>query len=243
MNSFFSTQMDHIFFFYGLAFILLAGVVYSSPYRCDLSMSWKWLALIGLFHGINEWLDMLALSPGDSLSYTAMRLLLRSVSFLCLVEFGRDGTAAIHGKAPGRWVILPLLSFADFGIMVGISGTDVSARYTLGLTGGLWMAWALYQYHLREYPESYLLSITFWAMALYALATGLIVPKVLFFPASLLNHDSFLAVAGFPIQLLHGLLALAIAMSFWLHTETDFQISRKLQGYHHLNLWFCEDRG
>jgi PAS domain S-box-containing protein len=233
MSGFFSLQMDYIFLFYGLAFILLAGVVYSSPYRRDSAMPWKWLALFGLSHGINEWLEMLALSQGDSLPYTALRILLMAASFLCLVEFGRAGTSAIDGKAPGRWIFLPLLALAASGIMEGLAGTNVSARYALGFTGGLWTAWVLLQYRRQKYPESRSLLVAGWAMILYAIVTGLIVPKVPFFPASMLNHGSFLAVTGFPIQLLRGLLAVAIAMSLWLYTENTSRESRELQGHQH----------
>jgi PAS domain S-box-containing protein len=223
MTHFFSTQMDYIFFIYGLAFIMLAVIVYLFGRRVGEEMPWKWLALFGLVHGINEWLDMLALSVSNVMPLTIARLIFMAGSFFCLVEFGRAGTAATGGKPPGRWVFLPLLVLATSGVLAGVSETNATIRYSLGLTGGLWAACVLYRYRRRDYPQSRALMTAVWALVIYALATGIIVPKAAFFPAAMLNYDSFKAVAGFPIQLLRGLLAVIITMAFWRHTESAYR--------------------
>jgi len=49
------------------------------------------------------------------------------------------------------------------------------------------------------------------AMALYSLATGLIVPAVPFFPGNWLNNDTFTRYLLVPIQLIRALIGLAIA--------------------------------
>ncbi len=57
-------------------------------------------------------------------------------------------------------------------------------------------------------------------MALYALAAGAIVPKAAFFPTTAFNHESFLTLTGFPVQLLRGALAGMIALGVWAYAET-----------------------
>ena len=70
-------QLDFIFFVYGLSFLLLATVLWQLPQRARdgiTGLPWGWLALFGLLHGTNEWLDMLALSLGDTTSFRLLRL-------------------------------------------------------------------------------------------------------------------------------------------------------------------------
>ena len=66
MREFFLAQMDYIFFIYGLAFILLFSSCFSLQKQHKTQLPWNWLGAFGLIHGINEWLDMLALSLGDN---------------------------------------------------------------------------------------------------------------------------------------------------------------------------------
>ena len=61
MSTFFQGQMDYIFFFYGLAFIGLGVVCYILSKEVNQRLPWVWLALFGFTHGVNEWLDLVAL--------------------------------------------------------------------------------------------------------------------------------------------------------------------------------------
>src|ERR1035437_7370357 len=105
---FFQQQMDYIFFIYGLAFILLAAVCFVMSRDSGRHLPWIWLAGFGLTHGIYEWLEMLVESQGDNPAFAAVRLVLMTVSFILLFEFGRDGLLRLTGKGPGRWVYIPL---------------------------------------------------------------------------------------------------------------------------------------
>lgn len=64
MSTFFQGQLDYIFFFYGLAFIGLGVVCYILAKEVNQRLPWIWLALFGLTHGANEWLDLVALCWG-----------------------------------------------------------------------------------------------------------------------------------------------------------------------------------
>ncbi len=216
-----TAQMDYIFFLCGLSFVLLAVMVYTLGRRTSDGMPWRWLAGFGLLHGVNEWLDLLALSLGDDPRFIIIRLVLMAESFVCLLEFGRSATACLGRWSPGRWWALPLLALALLGGLAGAPGLDAGIRYALGLTGSLWSAWALWRYRDRPGFGRQPLAVAAVAMALYALATGLIAPKAPFFPASVLNQEAFQEFAGLPIQLLQGGLAAMMALAFWRFTEAE----------------------
>jgi len=99
---FFQQQLDYIYFFYGMAFILLAAVCYVMSRDGGRHLPWIWLAGFGLTHGVSEWLDMLVQSQGDSPVFSAVRLVLMSVSFILLFEFGRLGLRRLRGKGGAR---------------------------------------------------------------------------------------------------------------------------------------------
>ena len=217
VSKFFLVQMDYIYFFYGLAFILLAAVSWSLSRMEKQPIPWKWLALFGIAHGGNEWLDMVVLSLKDIPDFPVVRLIVMALSFLFLIEFARAGSVAVQGKRPGRWVFIPLLSFAGLGSFAGMSGLNATIRYALGLTGCLWAAVLLWRHRYTAFPGSRPLLIGSLSMGLYGLATGLVVGEASFFPAALLNRSSFMAFAGFPIQLLRGMLACVFAAAIWRH--------------------------
>ena len=224
MSVFLNAQLDYIFFFYGLAFILLASVCVSLTREPGRLLPWKWLGLFGLTHGVNEWLDMLAVNLGSSTAFTAARWAMMAISFLFLVEFGRAGLKNLGVRVPGRWVLLPLAILAGLGALAGQPGLNAATRYALGLIGGLASAYALLRaarteaVRERDFSRRSL-RIAALAMALYALAAGLVVPKATFPPALWLNHDWFFSTLGFPVQLVRGLLAIAIASGIWLFSQ------------------------
>ena len=212
-------QMDYIFFVYGLAFILLGVVCTATGIRKVTTFPLKWLGLFGFSHGINEWLDMLVISQGDGTTFATARLLIMGISFACMLEFGRAGLQSATGKAPGRWIYLPLLAAVWYGSTVSLTAMNAMIRYSLGLAGGSLATLALFRAsqakggigHTRRYEAV--------VMLLYTLAAGAIVPKAPFFPASLLNHESFFTVTGIPVQLVRGVLAVLLAIGIWVHYQ------------------------
>ena len=232
MADFFRNQSDYIFFCYGLAFILLVPITHFLNRRPQRRLSWGWLGLFGAAHGLNEWLDLLALDLGRGLTFDLIRLSLLIVSYIFLVEFGRAGTLTVRGRGFGRWVLAGLLGVALLGGLSGIPGLFATSRYALGLVGGLWAAGVLWLIATPDRPGQLFLRGTALGMAAYALASGLVVNPAPFFPASQLNSNSFLAATGLPIQLVRGLLAFWIAAclagfgSACLVQETNRRIRR-----------------
>ncbi|MGD0006739.1 MAG: hypothetical protein ABSE06_21195 [Anaerolineaceae bacterium] len=216
---FFQQQLDYILFFYGLAFILLAAVCVEMRGDPGRRLPWIWLAGFGLVHGISQWLEMLVQSEGESPVFSAVRLALMTISFILLFEFGREGLRRLTGKSLGRWIYIPLLVCLLPAILAGIAGLNAAARYAFGLTGGLWAAWTVFQLS-KIRPETrrslYTASVL---LAVYAVAAGIIVPEAPFLPASLINQAAFQGVTGVPIQLVCGILAMAITAAVWSYSR------------------------
>jgi diguanylate cyclase (GGDEF)-like protein/PAS domain S-box-containing protein len=211
MSSFFQGQMDYIFFFYGLAFVGLGVVSYFLSNDAGQRLPWKWLALFGFTHGLNEWLDLLALSWPEGLALTACRWAVMTLSFFFLVEFGHYSRMPQRGQRLWPLVLGVLALAAALGALSGWSGLNATCRYTLGLVGSLWAAWALIREARRADSRG-----RPWLLAggagliLYGLATGLVVPPAAFFPATLVNYETFAKLTGLPIQLVRGLSAVGI---------------------------------
>ena len=221
------SQLDYIFFVYGAAFFLLIPLclfLRQRPHCCRLA--WGWLGWFGATHGVNEWLDLLALSLGNGSLFALARVGVLIVSFICLAEFGRSSLATMRGQGPGRWVLAVLAGLAVLGGLGGLAGLSAATRYGLGLVGALWAAWALFC-AARTLPlGARQLQAAALAMALYALAAGLGVNPAPFFPASWLNYDSFLAFTGIPIQLIRGLLAVWVSVSLSLLAQACLEMEK-----------------
>ncbi len=223
MQAMLTANLDYIFLIYGASFLILALLLYPLSLRAVNDVPWKWLCLFGLLHGINEWLDMLVISCGDTPVFAATRLALMTTSFMCLVEFGRVGDGALGGRVFGRWIFLPLLAAPLLGCLGGgITGMNAAARYAFGFVGGTWTAWVLWRRGARGADKSPALLAAAAGMLAYALATGLVVPQSTFFPSTLISHDTFLAFCGFPVQLLRALMALLMAVAFWRHCFVNY---------------------
>jgi diguanylate cyclase (GGDEF)-like protein/PAS domain S-box-containing protein len=215
-------QMDYIFFFFGLAFILLAPICQLLKRRPPPQPAWVWLGAFGAAHGVNEWLDLLAMTPSITPVIALIKLVLATLSFLFLLEFGRASMIAMGRRSPGRWVLLALLGLAGLGgLLAGLPGFSASSRYALALVGGLWAAGALYLASKEPGPGTWALQGAALGLLLYGLMGGLVVKPAPFFPASLINSGSFLAATGLPIQLVKGLGALWISACLCLFAQAS----------------------
>ncbi|ADH88502.1 diguanylate cyclase [Ancylobacter novellus DSM 506] len=214
MAAFLNDQLDFIFFFYGLAFLLLGATSWAISRRRPDELSWKMLAAFGLIHGVGEWLDLGALILGDRPTYAAVRIGVMTASFVFLAEFGR---LQLGGLAPRRWVYLPVIGLVVVtGHLAGPTEAGIASRYTLGLFGSLAASWALVRLAERLSGTGRFHARTAaLAFALYALAAGVIVPEAPFWPANVANYAVFTSLTGIPIQLIRGLLACWVALSVW----------------------------
>jgi len=221
MAEFLKSQLDYIYFFYGMSFFLLVPICLFLRRRPYVSLSWGWLAWFGATHGANEWLDLLALGLGSGPMFDFVRASLLIISFLCLAEFARGSMVTLRGHGPGRWILVVMGGLAALGGVLGLAGLFATARYILGFGSAFWAAGAFLLAAQTSLPVSRPLQAVALGMAGYALATGLVVNQAPFFPASWLNLESFLAVTGVPVQLVRGFWAMWISISLCLVALTS----------------------
>ena len=217
MAAFFAEQIDFILFFYGLAFILLGITGFAIARQARQCLSWSWLGLFALVHGVGEWLDLSALVLGDSPQFAILRTVVLTVSYILLMEFARRELKRRSDWVPGWWIYVPLtLLVALGGAAGGLNAADALARYIIGFVGA---SAASFVFVLLAKGFSgvaqRLASVAAAGFALYGIAAGLIVPAAGFWPADALNQQWFLTTTGVPIQLVRGVLACGIAVSVW----------------------------
>lgn len=218
MAAFFANQLDFIFFFYGLAFILLGSVCFAIARGARQGTTpWMILGLFGFLHGGSEWLDLLALIVGDSLEYTIFRLAFMTTSYVVLLDFARLETIRLGWKLPGRWIYVPLIAVVAVGAWIGnLDGANALARYVVGFPAAAATAAVLAARAKGATPaeKRWILSAAL-GFALYSIATGIIVPAASWWPANTINYQAFANLTGMPIQLVRGLLACWTAFAIW----------------------------
>ena len=217
MATFFSTQLDFILFFYGLAFLLLGAVCLSISRGEREGESWGVLGLFAVAHGVGEWLDLTALIISDSPEFAVVRVALLTGSFMLLMEFARRNAIRLGLKLQGRWLYPPLLLLvACGGFIGGLTTAGDLARYAIGFVGALATS-IVFVWDAKRLSGAARRFAIFTAVgfALYAVAAGAIVPAAPFWPADGFNYGWFAQLTGMPIQFVRGLLACWIAFSIW----------------------------
>ncbi len=224
MAAFFQHQMDYIFFIYGLSFILLAVICRGLDGETTDGRPWPWLCLFGWLHGLSEWLDLLAFDLGDGPIFGAVRLGVMAASFMALMEFGRQGLRRDRlwtGRVLGPWLTPALVLLGVLGVFSGsMSGLNAAFRYSVGFPGALLAALVVLRtpgHHKTVFRWGPRLAAG--GLLLYAPATGLVVPTAAFPPADWLNHSTFFAATGVPIQLVRAVCALGAMTGLWIHRQ------------------------
>ncbi|MBF0330948.1 MAG: response regulator [Candidatus Omnitrophica bacterium] len=213
MREFFLSQMDFVFFVYGLGFIFLAAMAFFVWRMKSRQGFWKWIALFGVLHGMTEWMDMVAISFPSSLLFKDIRVIFLTLSFVCFVELVRVEMAKRYPRAAGLWVYAPLLLLVVGGglYLNGASGVNVLARYVFGVLGGLLSTWFIWRIGRKDPLERQFFAVFCCLLAGYV-CTQLATPKAGFWPASVFNQDVFLNWAQVPIQALRMALAVILAI-------------------------------
>jgi PAS domain S-box-containing protein len=233
----FQGQMDFIFFFKGLAFLLVLAV--SFLFRRDASqrLPWRWFGLFALAQGIAAWLSLAAMNFGNSPYLLLTGEILQIVSWVFLAEFGRSGISRVLGRDSGLWFIALLLMLTGLGGLKGWPGIELTSRYALGLAGGLWAAAALFlegrNFPARERGGSFMAGIS---TALYALSIALFRPSYLAAPGSFFTQDAFMKFTGIPLAFCQALLAFGMAAGIygflsWRHKVQDSPETRYRSRY------------
>ncbi len=259
MAEFFERNLVIIYFFYGLAFFSMGLAIWlaSSRFRSSefrLAGALLYLAGFGIVHGLQEWFDMFRLLDERGSTIIPFWLLLHEVhlihlvsSFLLLVFFGikllfanrrtrlnGDRLALLGaGAFLGLWMLSVGLTWLVYRPerLVMINAADVLARYTLGITGSIIAAWAIwleqrnFESHGMGRFGRMLLGAAL-ALLLYGVIGQVFVQPSFIFPSTVLNSDLFLSLFGFPIQLLRTVLAVLMAF-FIIRALNAFEVENQ----------------
>jgi PAS domain S-box-containing protein len=218
-----------VWFVYGLAFFVLGLVILVYPKKgskFDLAQCIWMVGVFGIVHGLNEWLDMFIRIggplPPDLLAWVRMFVL--PASFFWLVLFG---ATILSRNAKRRRLLQMIPVLLAVGWLVALLLDEPSrrplveniwSRYLLCLPGTVLTAWALLL-ERRRFRAMGLRSITrdlaigAATFVAYGVFAGLFVRKADFFPASILNYETFTSLTGLPVQIFRAICAVVAAWS------------------------------
>ena len=251
-------MLDVVFLVYGLAFLLIGVVLLIWPKRgsrFELARLINWLTAFAFLHGILEWTDLWRVVRGDTAVLMAVRPFMLLASYILLYEFGRrlllsSGTHSQHSG--GRllfspWMHAVLLGGGALAVLAGsrsLSDVAIWSRYLYGFPASLMVGIGFVRYCRRRIQPA-LDGDEFravWrgcvaaalAFIVYAVVGGLVVPQGDTGLAAWLNHESFRAVFGVPIQLVRAGCAVvaAVGVAYILrifHMERQHVLEREFR--------------
>ncbi len=257
-----------IFLFYGLAFFAMGLIVLNERGRGSderLRHALLPLAVFGLIHGLHEWQEMLALLgmlPAQEFAapiWEGLRLGLLAFSFLSLAAFGASllsPTLQIRRVS----LLLPLFLAAVWaGGLFVLRGrftldeglldiADTWSRYTIGIPASLVAAVGLVfqQRAFRRAGMEQFGRDSLWA-ALAFLWYGplgqIFTRPTPLWPSTVLNQNLFLALFGFPVQLVRAAAAITVAI-FIVRSLRSFEVEneRKIKELQAARLAAAEER-
>jgi signal transduction histidine kinase len=225
-----------IYFFYGLSFFCMGlAITLEIGHASDprLRHALRALAVFGLIHGGHEWLEMFELLGYFSFAQTlpllwmGLRVGLLALSFLALGAFGASLVAPTETLR--RWsIVVPVAQslFWGAGLLVmrgrydlptALIVADVWTRYSLAIPSALLACAGLFALRraFRKAGMAQFSQDSLWAAIAFLWYGGIgqLFTRVSPLPPSTwINQDLFLQVAGFPIQLLRAMAALAVAV-------------------------------
>lgn len=259
--SFCQSNLPLIYGLYGLAFFVTGIAVALESGRASnlaLARALPLLSAFGILQGIHEWIEMFELVQPETpatttpLLFVGINITLLALSFVFLLAFAARLAHLLEpamnpGPALIAWLIVLVYLFGLLAYRVfGFGGeeylfwrvADVWARYVLGISGAVFAAAAMFiqrRAFLREGYAQFNRDLIGAALAFgwYA-ALQVVVPRIPYLPASVVNEDSFLTFTGMPVQLFRAAVITALAF-FIIRVMRVFEIeyARRLEAVNH----------
>ncbi|MHB0938929.1 MAG: response regulator [Armatimonadota bacterium] len=220
LHHFWQSHIDYLLFCDGLAFIVLAAVCLILRKTDRYQLPWNALLLFGITQGVTEWMQLFSVSLGMYHLFDIISIVLTVISYSALAVFGHRGISQHRNTAFGSLLIGTLIVLAAVGLQHGIADLEVTVSYSLGMVGTFWASMALLLVARRitgsERRWLFAAGILF---GLYCLS-NLVAPSATgFFPANVINAESFLRFAHFPIQLAQLVLTFGLATAVWGYSQ------------------------
>ncbi|MCX6053718.1 MAG: histidine kinase [Chloroflexi bacterium] len=250
LRDWFANNRPLVLFVYGQIFFILGVsiLLQSRQYsRLILARSLPWLAGFGILHGLEEWGDIFipiqleTLGSGFSILLDIIQLIVLALSFASLFQFGIELLRPFSPKF--RWVrIIPSVFLITWGVLPFWLGfilvgdiqmwsnyANAVARYMLCVPACLVTVVGLFhQVRLQIVPMKIphigrMLKLSATALLVYGLVEILSVPKGFFFPATVINGESFTNAMIIPPYVFRSLAGLVLVYAM-LHAQQVFNI-------------------
>lgn len=235
MAEFLTSQLDYIYFAYGLALILLGAVATGVSRPAPDRLPWGWFAAFAYAHGVVEWLHLLGLATGNGPALGVAVTVLRLGTYLMLLEFARRSHGALGGATPGPWLTWAA-GAAPVAVVLfwGVANFEPATRALVGLPAALWVAATLARASARTVPSATVarraLGWAAFCTAAYGLAAGIFVPAAPIVPPGWPTMEAFLAATGMPIQVVRASVVGGVALGIWAFAtslDTQGRVIRK----------------
>ncbi|HXF68773.1 MAG TPA: ATP-binding protein [Thermoflexus sp.] len=268
LQSFFEANRIIVYSVYGQVFFTMGVILAIQSLRHSrlrLAQALPWLALFGILHGLHEWGDVFIPIQATYLPDFLIKLLriaqvfLLALSFLCLFQFGISTFSPLPPKwqwsfwLPTAIFVVWLLGPFYLGLTMLPEIQDwhaiaaATARYALGLPGGLIAAYGLrvhaYQ-HIAPLDLPHIirtLRIAGLAMAGYGIAGGVFGPAVSFFPGNVFNEMAVFQAIGIPMPVWRSLLGLILLIALLQSLEVfQVEVDRRIEEMERANILAME---
>jgi len=241
LTDFFISNLDVVFFIYGLVFVILGSIIFSqlrvtekSEYKL-LNIFWL-LAFFGVTHGIHEFIELIIVTKEEPVFLRFLGPAFLFISYLCLFLFAYQLINISRRKNLSIW-FPSIIVILFYGFLVYLGGNsfwnhnrlEILARYLFGFPGAILSGIGILKYYQSESKKLSEIKVKryFIYAALffgsYGILGGLIVPTDSFFPASAINYKSFISLFGVPVIVFRAMNAVGITWSLW-HVMNIFNI-------------------
>jgi len=217
----FQTNLDFIFFVYGLTFLILGmAVLLQAKNESDFNLARiLWLfAGYCLTHSISDFIHMWLSTKGtyDLIHYFAQ--FLAYLSFIFLFEFGRRFLGLTIKNVD--WRILPIIYSIIFSISLLLNNFEVTIDILIGyfvrVPGGVMAGVGFFLYynsekkHLAQLNVKKYFYIAGATLLAWSFFCGMVRTKGDFFPANILNIESFFLAVNIPVYIFRSICALIV---------------------------------
>ncbi|MBI5360184.1 MAG: PAS domain S-box protein [Planctomycetes bacterium] len=220
----FEMNLNLVFFVYGLSFLVMGTAILIQPKKGSqfkfAGILWL-LVAYALLHMLSDSYSVLTFGDAKREAAAHTTHIVTYAAYLCFFEFGRR-LVGLSRKTFFAW-ILPVISIGVVTASV-LSGSfwthlDVMVgyfvRFPAGIMAGLGIIWYYYSEKEKLEPlgvRKFFISAGI-AFLLWAFFCGIIREKADFFPANLLNMESFAKTVYIPVYVFRAVCAVVVTIS------------------------------
>ncbi|MCX5678703.1 MAG: ATP-binding protein [Candidatus Omnitrophica bacterium] len=164
---------------------------------------------------------MAAIFHADIPQFSVIRSTMFTVSYIFLFEFARSSLFGPKGRWKAIIIYGAVLAAVSYNQKYDEAWLNAGIRYFIGLPAGLFASGAVIFASRSEKSGRGSLLFLGIMMALYAVTSGLVVPKTNLWMADFLNIESFYNFIGIPVQVIRGLLILFSATAVWVYSQAS----------------------